>query len=143
MAHRAAPMSARLRRHPAEIVLSLLLLMGGLALLCYTLRSELWPALSSRPVRVGVRFYGLLNIATGLCFLLRIPHRIYRLQWLLAAFFLLCAPFLFWVAYVTSKNYWPDVFHGLLFFQWLVPLALGMLHYGIGRWLKSLETARD
>lgn len=143
MARGAPPMSARLRRHPAEIVLALFLLIGGIALLSYTLRSELWPALSSRLVRVGVRFYGLFNIATGLCLLLRAPHLVYRLQWLLAAFFLLCAPFFFWVAYGISKNHWPDVFRGLLFFQWLVPFVLGMLHYGIGRWLKALEAAGD
>jgi hypothetical protein len=136
-------MSAHLRRHPAEIVLSLLLLLGGAVLLSYTLRSELWTALGFRPVRMCVRFYGLLNMTAGLCLLLRAPHLVYRLQWSLAAFSLLCSPFLFWVAYGQSKYHWPDVFRGSLFFQWLVPLALGMLHYGIGRWLKALNAARD
>ncbi len=136
-------MIPRPRRHPAEITLALCLVIGGIALLIYALRSELWPALASRAVRVGVRFYGLVNVATGFCLLLRVPQLIYRLQWFLVTFFLICAPLLFWAAYISSKNYWPDVFRGLLFFQWLVPLLLGVLHYGVGRWLRSQETAPD
>ena len=143
MAHGATPLSPRPRLHPAEIVLMLCLLISGMTLMFCTLRAEVWYFLFERGVRAGVRLYGLFNVATGLCLLLRVPHLARCLQWIITTCFLISTPFLFWLAYGLSKYFWPDVFRGMLLFQWLVPVFLTALHYGIGHRLKSLETARD
>lgn len=134
-------MTPRRHQHPAEIVLALCLLLFGLTLLFCTLRAGAWNFFFERGVRVGVRLYGLGNAATGLCLLLRVPQLARNLQWLIAACSLISTPFIFWLAYLLSKYFWPDVFRGMLFFQWLVPLVLSVLHYGVGRWLKSLESS--
>jgi hypothetical protein len=138
-------MSARLRRHPAEIVLALCFLVSGATLLLSILRWEQSALFSYRAARGIVRIYGLLNLTSGLCLLLRVPRFTVKLQLLTA--FLSSLVVLGLVAYsIYILPYTKDTWTERLAWSWpglVAPLALAALHYGIGRWLKSREAAGD
>jgi hypothetical protein len=145
MAHRTSPMSARLCRHPVELVLALCFLVSGATLLLSILRWEQSALFSYRAVRAVVRIYGLLNLTSGLCLLLRAPRFTVKLQ-LLTAFLssLVVLGLIAYSVYILpcTKDTWTE----RLSWSWpglVAPLALAALHYGMGRWLKSQEAASD